>query len=115
MRRRIPPCRNGPAIIIANMVVEPMMRYDCVRRVPEIHGRLPRRNRSAQSDGPLPDLKKECQPGKVKSRVVNSGAAIRMIDVRSATSVWEWRAFHLALLAGRGRICAERANSGESA
>src|ERR1700756_1873797 len=110
MRRRIPPCRNGPAIIIiANMVVEPMMRYDCVRRVPEIHGRLPRRNRSAQSDGPLPDLKKECQPGKVKSRVVNSGAAIRMIDVRSATSVWEWRGFYLAPLSGGGGNFAGRA------
>jgi hypothetical protein len=48
---------------------------------------------SSQSDEPPTDLRRECQPGKAKSRVVNSGAAIRMIDVRSATPVWERSAF----------------------
>ncbi|GLR85706.1 hypothetical protein GCM10007857_24170 [Bradyrhizobium iriomotense] len=68
VRQRILQCPDRPAMtIMPNMVVEPIKRYDRVRRVTEIHGRLPRRNRSAQSDGPLPDLKESVGLGRPKA------------------------------------------------
>jgi hypothetical protein len=51
-----------------------VMQSDSIPHMSKTHGRLPRRSRSAGLDRPLP--RKECHPGQVKSRAVNSGCGL---------------------------------------
>jgi hypothetical protein len=55
IQRRIQPCRASFAMAMISIMVMGlmMMQPDSIGHLPKIHGRLPRRNRSAQLDGPL--------------------------------------------------------------